>query len=318
MAMTNNTTTRRTLLKGSAAIATLAAATSLPGAKGEVAAKPQPAGLLPLTPPAGGVIPVAFPISDGAVLIDFTGPWEVFRSATLVRSDGSMDMSDAGGFRTYTVAERKTTIESSGGMKILPDYTFADAPAPKVIVIPAQGGGSEAMLGWIRDAAKTADMTMSVCTGAFVLAKTGLLSGKAATTHHGAYVDLAMQYPDIRVKRGFRFVDEGNIASAGGLTCGIDLAMHVLERYYGRDSALQTALQLEYQGKGWMDASGADNAYYAKPLAGLVCPVCGMAVDTHSSLKSDFNGRTYYFCTTSHKVLFDKSPQAILDLVAHV
>jgi Cu+-exporting ATPase len=85
-----------------------------------------------------------------------------------------------------------------------------------------------------------------------------------------------------------------------------------VERYYGRDSAVQAALNLEYQGKGWMDASGADNAYYAKPFAGNVCPVCGMAVD--ASLKSDFNGHTYYFCSSSHKSLFDKSPQAILDL----
>jgi transcriptional regulator GlxA family with amidase domain len=117
-------------------------------------------------------------------------------------------------------------------MKIVPDCTFETAPAPKLVVIPAQNGASPATFEWIRKSAKSADVTMSVCTGAFVLAKTGLLSGKAATTIHHAYSDLTMQFPDIQVKRGARFVDEGNIASPGGLSSGIDLALHVVERYY--------------------------------------------------------------------------------------
>jgi transcriptional regulator GlxA family with amidase domain len=80
---------------------------------------------------------------------------------------------------------------------------------------------------------------------------------------NSAYQELAKRYPDIHVKRGYRFVDEGNIASSGGLTCGIDLAFHVVERYWGRNAAAQTALNMEYQGKGWLDASGADNAAFA-------------------------------------------------------
>jgi len=93
-------------------------------------------------------------------------------------------------------------------MKIVPNFSFETAPAPKIIVIPAQDEPSEAT--------QSTDVTMSVCTGAFVLAKTGLLSGKPATTHHNAYADLAMQFPDIQVKRGARFVEAGNLASAGG------------------------------------------------------------------------------------------------------
>jgi len=149
-------------------------------------------------------------------------------------------------------------------MKIVPDYTLSNVPAPKVIVIPAQSGDTPAALQWIRKVSAHADLTMSICTGAFLLAKTGLLSGKSATTHHDGYAELAGRYPDIHVKRGYRFVDEGNIASSGGLTCGIDLAFHVVERYFGRKRALSTAFNMEYQGKGWMDASGADNAVYAK------------------------------------------------------
>lgn len=189
--------------------------------------------------PANGVIPTAFVISDGAVLIDFAGPWDVFSHASLVRPDGTIDYSARTGFDTYTVAANMQPIVTSSGMKIVPDHTFADAPRPKIIVIPAQRGADDAALNWIRKAAKTADVTMSVCTGAFVLAETGLLSG-----------------------------DEGNIASSGGLTCGVDLAFHIVERYRGRNVALLTAINMEYQGKGWMDASGADNAYYAKRSAG--------------------------------------------------
>ena len=143
--------------------------------------------------------------------------------------------------------------------------------------------------------------------GAFTLAKTGLLSGKAATTHHGAYAELAMGFPDIQVKRGYRFVDEGAVASSGGLTCGIDLAFHVVERYFGRERALTTALNMEYQGKGWMDATGAANAVYASAPTGQACPVCGMSVAATSPFSSVFDGRAYVFCSADHKALFDKT-----------
>jgi putative intracellular protease/amidase/YHS domain-containing protein len=254
----------------------------------------------PLVPPTKSAIPVAFVISDGAVVIDFTGPWEVFQ-----------DVHDAQGhgfFNLYTVAETTKPVTASAGLKIAPDYTFQTAPAPKVIVIPAQNGESAAMLEWIRKSSKTADVTMSVCTGAFVLAKTGLLSGKAATTHHSAYGEFAMQFPDIQLKRGARFVEEGNLASAGGLSSGIDLALRVVERYYGRERAEQTANMMEYQGQGWLDPNS--NQAYAKARLSTdehpVCPVCEM--DADPTLKSVYKGKTYYFCTRDHKEIFDKSP----------
>jgi transcriptional regulator GlxA family with amidase domain len=102
-----------------------------------------------------------------------------------------------------------------------------------------------AMLEWIRSSSKRTDVTMSVCTGAFLLAKSGLFSGQAMTTHHGAYDALATQNPDVTVVRGARFVDNGNLASSGGLTSGIDLAFHLVERYFGRDIAAKTALQTD-------------------------------------------------------------------------
>ena len=294
---------RRELLQHSAALGLTAfGSIALPGAAAPTTGRATDStALKPLNPPANGPIPVAFLISEGAVVIDFCGPWEVFERANIPGRK-----FDA--FSLYTVAESAAPILASGGLKIIPTYTIANAPAPKVIVIPAQSPASEATKAWIRDATKTTDVTMSVCTGAFVLASTGLLSGKAATTHHGAYVDLAMQYPDIHIQRGARFVEVGNLATAGGLTSGMDLALRVVERYFGRDVASQTASMLEYQGQGWLNPSS--NAEYAGPVKQTanhpLCAICGMEIDR--SLSSTYKGKTYYFCVREHKQIFDAAP----------
>ena len=196
------------------------------------------------------------------------------------------------------------------GTTIIYIYTLESAPAPKVIVIQAQSAPSEAVLAWIRKASKGADLTMSVCTGAFLLAKTGLLSGRSATTHHGSYKVFAMQFPDVRLRRGARFVEDGNLASAGGLSSGMDLALRVVERYYGRDAAMKTADYMEYQGQGWLNPNA--NAAYAVARVSTdahpLCPVCTMDVDPKTAPKSVYKGKTYYFCTTDHKAMFDAAP----------
>jgi len=266
-----------------------------------------------LQPPKDGSIPVAFVISDGAVMIDFAGPWEVFQDAGMAVNPGQM--IDA--FTLYTVSETTKPIKASAGMKIIPDYSIETAPPPKIIVIPAQRKATAAVLEWIRKSSRTADLTMSVCTGAFVLAETGLLSGKTATTHHSSYKVLAMEHPDIHVKRGARFVEEGNLATSGGLSSGIDLALRVVERYYGRDAAERTAYDMEYQGKGWMNPD-SNEAYQKIPVsteAHPLCPVCEMAVIPANSPNSVYKGTTYYFCMQSHKQAFDASPDKYLTAV---
>jgi transcriptional regulator GlxA family with amidase domain len=302
---------RRELLKRSAALGFVAGIPSLGASKlfagagtvegesgtdeNKAVAKPNP-----LVPPAKGAISVAFVISEGAVVIDFCGPWEVFQDAH--------DAQGHGFFNLYTVAETTKPVTASAGLKIVPDYTFQTAPSPRVIVIPAQNNSSEAVLEWIRKSSKTADVTMSVCTGAFLLAQTGLLAGKAATTHHGSYSQFAMEFPDVQLKRGARFVEDGNLASSGGLSCGIDLALRVVERYYGRDRAEQTADMMEYQRQGWMNPNS--NQAYAKRRVSTdehpICVVCDM--DGAPALKSVYKGKTYYFCSQDHKEMFDKAP----------
>ncbi len=264
-----------------------------------------------LKPPDKDQIPVAFLISDGAVVIDFCGPWEVFQDVMI---PSRQDMP----FRLYTVAETKKPIRTSGGMQIVPDYTIQNAPPPKVIVIPAQSQPSEAVLEWIRKSSKTTDVTMSVCTGAFVLAKTGLLNGKSATTYHGAFVRFAMQFPDVQLKRGARFVENGNLATAGGLSSGIDLALRVVERYYGREVARKTAYNMEYQGEGWMNPD-SNQTYATSPVSTPehpLCTVCGMDVDPKVAPKSLFKGATYYFCSEDDKKTFDAAPDKFVTAIA--
>ena len=305
---------RRELLKAGAAIGCMGVlplslvrsfAVDAQGSEASRSSNPE----TPLKAPANGSIPVAFLLSKGAVVIDFTGPWEVFQDVMI---GGMMENP----FHLYTVAETHEPIRASAGLKILPDYTFANAPAPKVIVIPAQSDPTEATKQWILKSAKTADVTMSVCTGAFVLAQTGLLSGKVATTHHGSYKELALDFPDIKVKRGARFVEQGNIASAGGLSSGIDLALRVVERYCGHEVAQSTAYQMEYQGQGWLNPDS--NEAYAQPPVSTdahpLCPVCDMDVDKATAPTSVYQGKTYYFCMSSHKKKFDADPGRVLSL----
>jgi transcriptional regulator GlxA family with amidase domain len=192
----------------------------------------------PLPVPADGLIRTAVTIGPGANVIDVSGPWEVFQDAAVTRG--------AGQFELFTVAEDTLPIDASGGLRIEPAYSFATAPRPNVVVVPAHDA-TERTLAWLRDVAPDADLVMSVCTGAFVLADAGLLDGKTATTHHQSCEMLEQSYPSIHVVRGRRFVEHEHVATAGGLSSGIDLALRVVERYLGRGAADATAAFMEYE-----------------------------------------------------------------------
>lgn len=258
----------------------------------------------PLHPPATGDIPVAFLLSDTAVVIDIAGPWEVFQDVVVPGRPTPHP------FHLYTVAETTAPIRASAGLTIVPTFTLATAPLPKVLVIPAQAPPSAAVIDWVKQAARTADMTMSVCTGAFLLARTGLLNGRSATTHHGAYAELALGFPDIEVQRGARFVDTGAIATSGGLSSGIDLALHVVQRYFGHQVAAATADTMEYQGRGWMnpDSNGSYRTSRRSTPEHPVCAVCGMDVDRRTAPETIYHRIAYLFCGEPHKTLFAHHP----------
>lgn len=200
-------------------------------------------GGLPARLPKRGRVKVAFMLGDHANVIDTTGPWEVFQDA--VSPDG-----DDASFELYTVAPQEGVLEMTGGLKVQPHYTISNAPQPNVIVVPAQRSTAESR-EWLRKASAGTDVTMSVCTGAFQLARAGLLKGIPATTHHDFFDSFAKEFPDVELRRGLRFVDSGRIATAGGLTSGIDLALHIVSRYYGVKTAEATAAYMEYSSDAW-------------------------------------------------------------------
>ncbi|HET7292834.1 MAG TPA: DJ-1/PfpI family protein [Vicinamibacteria bacterium] len=200
-----------------------------------------------------GPIPVAFVLTDSATMIDFAGPWEVFQDVH-VESRGSSH-EDQMPFRLYTVSGSREPIRTSGGMTVVPDHTFADAPPPKVVVVGAQRG-APGLVEWLKRVAADprTDVVMSVCTGAFKLGEAGLLDGKPATTHHDFHDTFARRFPSVKLERGRRFVrSDARIFTAGGLSSGIDLALHVVDLYFGREVAQRTADYMEYQGAGWKE-----------------------------------------------------------------
>jgi transcriptional regulator GlxA family with amidase domain len=195
-----------------------------------------------LTESPADAVPVAFLVGDNVNVIDTAGPWEVFQDVMLHGAQ------HAHGFSMFTVGPDTRPLQATGGLTLVPAYDYRSAPAAKVIVVPAHRTG-DATLEFLRGRAKTADLIMSVCTGAFVLGRAGLLDGRTATTHHEFWDDFERTFPKVKLERGPRFVEHERIATAGGLTSGIDLALRVVERYYGRDTAQATATYMEYESR---------------------------------------------------------------------
>ena len=202
-----------------------------------------------LTPPRPGKpIRVAVVLTENANMMDFAGSWEVFQDVQIPAGDG---INTTNGFELYTVSDSTQPIHTTGGMVVVPECAFKDAEPPDVIVVGAQKG-SPALLDWLRQQAPRVQVLQSVCTGASKLAAAGLLDGKEATTHHDYVAAFAEKFPKVKFVKSKRFVQSDPvILTAGGITSGIDGALHVVERYFGRAIAQQTADYMEYEGTGW-------------------------------------------------------------------
>ena len=150
------------------------------------------------------------------------------------------------GFAPFTLAPSTAPVTGTAGLTFVPNHDLAHAPAARVVVVPAHHATAES-LEWLKHISRSADLVMSVCTGAFVLARAVLLDGLTATTHHEFQHTLARDFPRVKVERGVRCIEHDRVATAAGLTSGIDLALRVVERYYGRDAAQATATYMEYQ-----------------------------------------------------------------------
>jgi transcriptional regulator GlxA family with amidase domain len=195
-------------------------------------------------------VAVGILIFDGVEVLDFAGPYEVFSRTRLVPGIESRRSDDSAPFRVFTVASRAEAIVATGGLRVIPDCDFASAPGIDILVIPGGFGTrpmlqDQPMLDWVCRAAAAATRVTSVCTGALVLAKAGLLAGQRATTHWGALTTLAELDPTIRVDAAARVVEDVVFTSAG-VSAGIDMAFAVVEAMHGRAVADETAHYMDY------------------------------------------------------------------------
>jgi transcriptional regulator GlxA family with amidase domain len=189
---------------------------------------------------------IAFLLFDGAEELDFIGPWEMFTLAGELRP---------GEVRCYTASETGAVVTCAKGLRVLPDCTFDDAPAADVVIIPGGIGtrrerDNPAMLAAIERLRRGAAVTASVCTGALVLERAGLLDGRRAVTHRVGLPILARN-PRVTLVEGARYVDEGDIVTAAGVSAGIDMALHLIRRLWGEELARAVRDAAEYYPEPW-------------------------------------------------------------------
>jgi transcriptional regulator GlxA family with amidase domain len=190
---------------------------------------------------------LAILVFDDVEVLDFCGPFEVFSVANR--------FTEPHAFNVLTVAETVGQVVTRGGLSVNPHRRLGDCPQPDVLLVPGgQGTRNEihnsALVEWIRQASTKAELVLSVCTGALLLAKAGLLDGLEATTHHGAIDLLRQTAPKTTVHAHRRFVDNGRVVCSAGIAAGIDMSLHVVSRLLGREVFVKTARQMEYSWSG--------------------------------------------------------------------
>jgi transcriptional regulator GlxA family with amidase domain len=184
---------------------------------------------------------------DGVQVTDFTGPYDVF---TLARPAGTSPLEAPPLFRIFTVAQQET-ISCEGGLRVLSDHRLHDHPSVDVLVVPGGMGvfrvrEDAAVIAWVKRTAESAQLATSVCVGSLLLGELGLFDGAPATTHWMFLDELRKVAPRAKVSGGVRYADAGKFISAAGISAGIDMALHALERLHGPEVAAQTARILEY------------------------------------------------------------------------
>ncbi|MCY9514543.1 DJ-1/PfpI family protein [Paenibacillus apiarius] len=178
-------------------------------------------------------------------VLDFAGPFEVFAVTGQTLTTASSP------FLVKTVSEDGKIVTARNGLKIQPDYSYADAPQFDILIIPGGPGSrtemyNKATIKWVQERMDKVDIMASVCTGALILAEAGLLDGKTVTTHWNSYDRLESDYPSLTVKRNVKFVDEGKIVTSGGISAGINMSFHLVNRLLGKEVATNTAKMMDY------------------------------------------------------------------------
>jgi len=185
---------------------------------------------------------VAFYLQDGVEVLDFAGPMEVFANS---------------GFDVFTVSATHEQLKAQGILKITPDYSIDDAPHADIVAFFGGNSGAASnnpkVISWLK-AQTDVSYYFSVCTGAFIMGKAGLLDGQTVTTFHLSIDDLKTQTPKAKVLSNVRFVDNGKVITTAGISAGIDGALHLVAKIRGEEIATQTAAYMEYD--KWVPAQG--------------------------------------------------------------
>lgn len=275
---------------------------------------------------------VAILLYPGVELLDFAGPLEVF--------------SNMNNSRVYTVAARPGPLNTmKKSLTLTPDYTLANCPQPDVLIVPGASGdpiqtvtADTAVINWIRRTAPQRQLTMSVCTGAYLLGKAGLLDNKTVTTHWASTQMLQQMTPKARVMEQTRFVEDGNLLTTAGVSAGIDGALHAVARLRSASDARAVAELIEYD--HWNPESGLVVGQHptahakpsktapkrtkptpvavakpVKPAAKMtplaaegIDPVCRMTVPKGTETTLMFGGKQYGFCSNICRDRFQHNP----------
>jgi transcriptional regulator GlxA family with amidase domain len=178
---------------------------------------------------------ICFYLQDGVEVLDFAGPMEVFSYA---------------GFKVFTVSRKKEPIVTQGILKVMPDYGIEDAPAADILAFFGGNAGPSsndpAVMAWIRGRVASTQYFFSVCTGAFILGRAGILDSLSATTFHSSIESLREALPKTKVLANVRFVDNGHVITTAGISAGIDGALHLVSRLKGDEVAREVAAYMEY------------------------------------------------------------------------
>lgn len=197
------------------------------------------------------VLNVAILVFHDVEVLDFAGPFEVFSRTRMQPGVASRRSNEGAPFNVYSVAKTKASVMATGGLEILPKFDFGDCPPVDVLIVPG-GWGTRPLLedretlSWITKVAENSTKVASVCTGALLLAKAGLLRNKEATTHWGALDALAALDSTIQVKRQ-RYLDQGGVITSAGISAGIDMALYIVSQFFGPEVSADTARYMEYE-----------------------------------------------------------------------
>jgi transcriptional regulator GlxA family with amidase domain len=187
-------------------------------------------------------------VFPNAEVLDFAGPYEVFTTASRVAKRDSPSLPEP--FTVFTIARERGTVRARAGLVVFPDYAFSDHPPVDLLMVP--GGvvtdelSEPAVAAWIAGTSAKAMLTASVCTGSFLLAEAGLLDHRVATTHWEDIAEMRSRFPAVNTVERRRWVDEGPVVTSAGISAGIDMSLHLVERLAGRELALKTARQMDF------------------------------------------------------------------------